>query len=122
MPKTIGARLVAAVAAQDASALSACFADDVQLRALIPKGLREGTGAAEAAAIISKWFADATELDLVESQVYQVEDKLHVSYRFAVVEEGQPYLVEQHLFCVVDDGKIGRADLLCSGFRPRAKG
>jgi hypothetical protein len=36
----------------------------------------------------------------------------------AALEEGEAYLVEQHLFCTVGEGKIMRADLLCSGFRP----
>ena len=46
-------------------------------------------------------------------------DKLHLSYLFSGVEEGEPYVVEHHLSCAVSDGKIDRADLLCSGFRPR---
>jgi hypothetical protein len=44
---------------------------------------------------------------------------VHVAYRFEGVEEGEPYVVEQHLYGTVSDGKIERADLLCSGFRPR---
>jgi hypothetical protein len=36
------------------------------------------------------------------------------------VEEGEPYVVQQELFCTLDDGKIAAADLLCSGFLPRA--
>jgi hypothetical protein len=43
---------------------------------------------------------------------------LHISYRFAGVEDGEAYVVEQHLFCTTSNGKIVRADLLCSGFRP----
>jgi hypothetical protein len=35
------------------------------------------------------------------------------------VEERQPYVVQQELFCTLDDGKIAAADLLCSGFLPR---
>jgi ketosteroid isomerase-like protein len=115
----LGTRLVKAIAAQDSPVLAACFTDDVQLRALIPGGLRERAGAAESASLIATWFADSTELNLVEWSVDDVEDRLHIWYRFAGIEEGQPYLVEQHLFCVVTDGKVARADLLCSGFRPR---
>jgi hypothetical protein len=81
---SLGSELVNAVAAQDESALQACFAADVQFRALIPQGLRER------------------------------------SYWFEGVEEGEPYVVEQHLNCVLADGVIERANLLCSGFRPRA--
>jgi SnoaL-like domain len=118
--RALGERFVEAVAARDAAALAACFASGVELRALVPPGLRERTGAAEAAAMISGWFEDSTELELLSSQSEQLADKLYVSYRFAAVEDEQRYLVEQHIFCTLADGKIERADLLCSGFRPRA--
>ena len=118
MSDDLGARLVGAVAAQDEAALAECFLPDVEFRALIPPGLRERTGAVEAAALISQWFGDSTGLHLLDSHNHQVGDRLHVSYRFAGVEEGKAYVVEQHLFCTIGDGKIMRADLLCSGFRP----
>ena len=105
MTHSIGTRFVEAVAAQDASAIAACFTPGVTFRALIPPGLRERAGAEEAAALVAGWFADSTEL--------------HVAYRFEGVEEDEPYVVEQHLFCVLARGVIERAHLLCSGFRPR---
>ena len=120
MSAAVGTRLVEAIAAQDTAAISMCFAADAQLRALIPPGLRERTGAPEVAALIASWFADSTELELVDSEAKEVGDRVHVAYRFEGVEEGQPYVVEQHLFCTIGGGKISRADLLCSGFRPPA--
>jgi hypothetical protein len=119
MAPSIGKRLAEAVAAQDASAIAACFAPGVEFRALVPPGVRERTGAEDAAALIAGWFADSTELDLVESQTEEVGDRLHVAYRFEGVEDGEPYVVEQHLYCMLTGGIIERADLLCSGFRPR---
>jgi ketosteroid isomerase-like protein len=115
----VGTRLVQAIAAQDAAAISTCFAADARFRALIPPGLRERTGAPEVAALIAGWFADSTELELVDSEAKEVGDRVHVAYRFEGVEEGRSYIVEQHLYGTVRDGKIARADLLCSGFRPR---
>lgn len=120
MDTSLGARLIEAVAAQDATAIAACFADDAEFRALIPRGLTERSGAIETAALIAAWFADSAELDLVDARTDQVEDRLHVSYRFQGVEDGEPYVVEQHLYCLVEADRIRRADLLCSGFRPRA--
>ena len=58
-------------------------------------------------------------LDLAETRTDQIGDRLRISYRFTGVENEEPYVVEQHLFCTVRDGKIEQADLLCSGFRPR---
>ena len=120
MSDSLGARLVAGIAAQDAAAIASCFAEDVEFRALTPNGLRERTGAVETAGLVAAWFGDSTELDLLESHADEVGDRVHISYRFAGVEEGEPYVVEQQLYCVVDgDGTIERADLLCSGFQRR---
>ena len=108
-----------AVAARDEPAVAACFRPGAAFRALIPPGLRERTGANDAAALVVGWFADSTELELVESRTEEVGDRLHVAYRFEGVEDGEPYVVEQHLFCTLAGGVIEGADLLCSGFRPR---
>ena len=115
----IGARLVAGIAAQDVSEIASCFAAGVEFRALIPPGLRERTGAEETAALVAGWFADSTELHLVESRSEEVGDRLHIAYTFEGVEDDEPYVVEQHVFCELADGVIERASLLCSGFRPR---
>ena len=111
--------MVGAVAAQDAATLTECFGPDVEFRALTPPGFRERTGAVEAASLISRWFGDSTELHLLDSHSNEIGDRLHVAYRFAGVEEGEEYVVEQHLVCTIVEDKIVCADLLCSGFRPR---
>lgn len=118
MANALGTRLVRAIAERDEAALRDCFAADVEFRALIPPGLRERTGAGESASLMLQWFVDSTELQLLDSSSEEVGDRVHVSYRFDGVEEGEPYVVEQQLYCTVADGKIIRADLLCSGFRP----
>ncbi len=119
MPNVLSEQLVDGIASQDEAAISACFTEEAHFRALIPPGLRERIGASETAALIATWFEDSTELDLLELRADEVGDRSHISYRFAGVEEGEPYVVEQHLYCTVTNGKIERADLLCSGFRPR---
>lgn len=118
MAGSLGNRLIDAIAAQDATAIAACFAPDAEFRGLIPPGLRERSGAIETASLIAGWFSDSTELSLVAATTDEVEDRLHISYRFRGVEEGEPYLVEQHLYCSVDADRITHANLLCSGFRP----
>lgn len=119
MQMSVSEQLVAGIASQDSALIAACFTDDAQFRALTPPGLRERSGAAEAAALIAGWFEDSTELGLLDTRVDEVGDRSHISYRFAGVEDGERYIVEQNLYCTVRDGKIERADLLCSGFRPR---
>jgi hypothetical protein len=110
--------LVEAIAAQDRDALAACFAADAEFRALIPPGLRERTGADDAAELVSSWFADSTELELLDSRVEMVGDRLHIAYRFRGVEEDEPYVVEQQLYCTTTNDGIVSANLLCSGSRP----
>jgi hypothetical protein len=116
---TVGTKLVEAIVARDEAALATCFAPAVELRALVPRGLRERSGASEAAALFAGWYADVTELRLVESQVDELSDRLHIAYRLDVVEDGRPYVVEQQLYCKVAGGVIERLDLVCSGFRHR---
>jgi hypothetical protein len=119
MPETVGLRLVEAIAAQDAAAIAECFSQEAEFRALTPFGLRERKGADETAALIAAWYGDSTVVDLVDTRTGEVGGRLHLMYRFEGIEEDQPYVVEQHLFYTVEEGKIAAADLLCSGFLPR---
>lgn len=115
----LGRHFVAAVATQDQPALAACFAGDAILRVLVPSGLREREGGQEAAELVHSWFADSDPFELLDSSVEEVSDRLHVCYRFQGTEEGDDYIVEQHLYGTVEGGKLARADIICSGFRPR---
>jgi hypothetical protein len=121
MPETVGARLVSAIGEQDAGAIADCFCPDAQIRALTPLGIHEREGADEAAALIARWFGDSTELDLVATRTDEVGGRLYLAYRFEGVEDGEPYVVEQQLYCTLEDGKIAVADLLCSGFLSTAE-
>jgi len=112
-----GEIFIDALAHQAWERLAACFAEAVQFRALIPSGLKNAENQASAASYLQKWFGDADQLILLASNVEPVQDRLHISYRFRAHED-QWYVVEQHLYCVMQDGLIMRADLLCSGFRP----
>jgi ketosteroid isomerase-like protein len=116
----MASRLSAAIAAQDATAIGACLADDVEFRGLTPRGLRERSGADGTASLIAAWFAYSTELELVDVGGDEIGDKVHISYRFRGVEDGTAFVVEQQLYCWIEDDRITRADLVCSGFRPRA--
>ncbi|HYK98495.1 MAG TPA: nuclear transport factor 2 family protein [Candidatus Acidoferrales bacterium] len=118
-PGSIGDQVVAAIAAQDRDALARCFAPECRFRALIPDGLREREGRDPTADLITRWFADTTDLQLLDSHADELADRLHIWYRITGVENSEPYVVEQHLFGVVRDGAIASAQLLCSGFRPQ---
>jgi hypothetical protein len=116
-----GAALVAALAERDYGRLAGALAPDVRMRALIPPGLVELSGAGHAAAKFAAWFGEAEALELVDSGNAPVGDRLHVFYRLRVKRSGDPWkLVEQHLLCTLDDGRISALDLVCTGFRPPA--
>jgi SnoaL-like domain len=116
-----GASLVTALADRDFGRLAGTLAPDVRMRALIPPGCVELSGAEPAAARFALWFGESDDLELVHAGSNEVGDRLHVFYRLRVKRAGDPSrIVEQHLFCALDDGRITALDLVCSGFRPEA--
>lgn len=73
-----------------------------------------------------RWFGGAAELELIEGTAEPVLDVLHVAYRLRLSDHPfntgiGAHVIEQQLFCRVEDGLITSFDLLCSGFRPEAR-
>jgi hypothetical protein len=113
--------LVESLAEQDFDRLASTLSTNVRMRALIPPGPVELTGAEQAAARFASWFGRTNELELIRSGSEDVGDRLHVFYRLRVKRPGDPWkIVEQHLFCALENGDVAALDLLCSGFRPAA--
>jgi hypothetical protein len=114
-----GTSFVAALAERDFQRLAGTLTPDVRMRALIPPGLVEISGAEAAAAEFLSWFGDAEEFGLIHSGSEAVADRLHVFYRLRVKKPGNvSKLVEQHLLCAFDRDRINALDLVCTGFRP----
>ena len=114
-----GKRFVAALVDRDFRQLARVLTADVRMRALIPPGLVEVSGAEAAAAKFSSWFGDAEELKLMRSGSDTIADRLHIFYRLRVKKPGGvSKIVEQHLVCEYDDDRVAGLDLVCSGFRP----
>ena len=114
----LGTRLVAALAERDFPRLAETLTPDVRMRALLPPGPIELSGADAAASKFLSWFADAEEFELIRSGSDTVADRLHLFYRLRVKKPGDHRkIVEQHLLCAFDDGRITALDLVCSGFR-----
>jgi hypothetical protein len=119
----LGAMFVAALAERDFGRLPDTLAPDVRMRALIPPGPVEISGAEAAAAKFSTWFGDAEELALLRSGSETVSDRLHIFYRLRVKKPGDfRKIVEQHLLCTFEDDRIATLDLVCTGFRPDEAG
>jgi hypothetical protein len=115
----LGTVLVAAIAERDFGLLACTLAQDVHMRALIPPGPIELSGPKAVAARFSSWFGETNRLELVCSGSDDIGDRLHIFYRLRVKRPGDALkVVEQHLFCAIDNGRITTLDLVCSGFRP----
>jgi hypothetical protein len=115
----LGAGLVTALAERDFARLAETLTPDVRMRALIPPGPLELSGAHAAAAKFSSWFGNAEEFELIRSGTDTVADRLHVFYRLRVKKPGDVRkIVEQHLLCAFDGEGISAIDLVCTGFRP----
>jgi hypothetical protein len=115
----LGTGLVTALAQRDFPRLADVLAPDVRMRALLPPGPIELSGADAAAAKFSAWFADAEEFELVRSGSDAIADRVHVFYRLRVKKPGDVRkIVEQHLLCAFDGEGISAIDLVCTGFRP----
>ena len=110
------------LAAQDFAQLGDALAADACLRALLPSGLREWTGAEAIANRFAYWFGDTEDFELIESAVSTVGGRLHLHWRLRLRAERLGsgwFIVEQQAYADTDEsGRIARLDLLCTGYRP----
>ena len=118
-----GMELTSALAARDFPGVERCLAPDARVRALVTSGPLELDGAPAVAERLERWFGGGGDLRLLASGSDWVRDRLHIWYRLRFDDhplkpDSGPQVVEQHLFCALDGGRITDADLLCSGFRP----
>lgn len=109
-----------ALGVRDFPRLETCFHPASHLRALVPPGLRVGTGPEETVGWFKKWFSGSDHFEVIFSEVDQVSDRLHIAYRIRLHQSVRWYLVEQHVYCTVKQERIEAMDLLCSGFRPES--
>lgn len=108
----LAGQLVDALSTRSFDVLESCLAEDAQLRALVPPGPFELTGAPAVAARFRTWFGDEDEYALVDASIGDVGPRTYARWRIRVAG---PLVVEQHAFLTCSD-KVKRIDLLCSGF------
>jgi hypothetical protein len=110
------------LAAQDFTRLGGALAADARLRALLPPGPREWTGAEVIAGQFAHWFGDTASFELTDGTVGEVGGRLHLHWRLRLRAERLGagwFVVEQQAYADTDEaGRIGRLDLLCTGYRP----
>lgn len=119
--RSFGGRFVAALAAKDAAALLALFADEVDFRGLTPgRSWEAQTGAAAVDdVILGKWFEPSDTIERVETvETGMVGDRHSLGYRLHLANADGGFVVEQHAFYDITDGRVTWMRVLCSGFRP----
>jgi len=118
----VAGSFLAGLGAQDFARLGGALAADVCLRALLPGGLREWTGADVVASVFARWFGDTEDFELVEAAVGEVGGRLHLRWRLRLRAQRLGagwFTVEQQAYADTGDGgRIARLDLLCTGYRP----
>jgi SnoaL-like domain len=113
------------LAAQDFAQLGGTLAADARMRALLPAGLREWTGAEAIASQFASWFGDTEDFEFVEAAVGEVGGRLHLHWRLRLQAERLGpgwFTVEQQAYAATDGGgRIARLDVLCTGYRPEGR-
>src|SRR5215831_7194890 len=112
------------LAAQDFARLGGTLAADARMRALLPAGPGEWTGADAIAHRFDRWFGGTEDFDLVEAGAGPVGDRLHLHWQVRLRAERLGagwFIVEQQAYADTgEDGRLARLDLLCTGYRSEA--
>ena len=106
-----------ALARQDWAVVQSLLARSVSFRVLTPRALREADDDTGATAWLARWFGDADELTVLQSEVSSLCDRVSLSYRFRLHKD-RWYVIEQRGYADVVAGEIANLTLVCSGFRP----
>lgn len=116
----VAAAFLDALTAGDYPRMATALSRTARLQALVPRGLREWTGADEICAAFAGWFGGAEELQLLEVDAGAVGSLLHLHWRVRMrAERLGPgwFIVEQHAYADTDSTRaISGLRLLCSGY------
>ncbi len=110
------------LAVQDFAGLGGALDAGARLRALVPSGPFERTGAEAIAGQFARWFGSTENFELVEATVGEVGGRLWLRWRVRLRAERLGagwFTVEQQAYADAgEDGRITRLDLLCTGYCP----
>jgi tRNA 2-thiouridine synthesizing protein A/cysteine desulfurase len=121
MNSTTSQKFLKLLAARDFEGLAATLASDAHARFLLPHGLEEYAGRDAIVGRIKSWFGSASVFDLASSTEETVGLRQRLSWRFAVVRDGNSReVIEQLAYLNLGPEGIERIDLLCSGFQMEA--
>jgi len=113
-----GRRFTAALSKRDFNSLQAIFHPDVRSRLLIPSRLVTPLDAKGVIDNYREWFGEADSFELRQVDVGCIGRRLHIYYQILLQDADGWSVLEQHAFGNVENGRIKRFDLICSGFEP----
>lgn len=120
---SVGGLLLEALAARDFDRMSDCFEPTATMRALLPRGLAESTGAKQIVERLRSWFGGADAFEVLDGTVGEVGGRMHVAWRLrlrpAPGGDDAWHVIEQQAYLRAGE-RIDAIDLLCSGFQKYA--
>lgn len=114
----LGEEWIQAVVEKDFQRLSGLCQPDARSQVITPSRVQTLENAPGLARKVEQWFGACSSIQIEQSRVAMVGEKLAIFYRLSFVEDGEPYTAEQQLFCTLHEGQIAQLNLLCSGFQP----
>jgi hypothetical protein len=119
--QNLGNSFGAALAAKNAAALRAMFADTVDFRAMTPNHTWEGQTPTAVIddVVLGTWFRSSDSMELIDAIATGVVGQRHgFIYRLQGTNGDGGFVIEQHAYAEVAQGKITWMRVLCSGFQP----
>jgi len=113
-----GRRFTAALSNRDFGSLQTIFHPDVRSRLLIPPGLVTPLGAKGVIENYRQWFGQADFFEMRQADIGCIGQRLHIFYQILIKDADGWSVLEQHAFGNLENGRIKRFDLMCSGFEP----
>jgi hypothetical protein len=106
-----------AVADRALDRLGHLMTEEVRLRALLPGGPIEAYGRDDVLARFDDWFGAYDTVALADVAGDEVGDRVLVHYKLVFDPDTAKRILTQTAVCTLHEGRVGRMDLVCSGFR-----
>ena len=119
---SVGGVFLEALAARDYQRMACALSPGVRLRAMLPSGPTDRSGADAVVGLFASWFREAEGFEVVDATVGEVGGRLHLAWRLRVRPAPFPngegwHVIEQHAYADATT-TIETLHLLSSGFRP----
>jgi hypothetical protein len=118
-PSLLGPAFAHALARRDWPQVMSLLKGDIGFAALTPRRAWEAPTAELAVQILAGWFDDSILVgEVISVRSDEIGGRCSVTYRFAGEQAVGPFVIEQHAYFTVDEGRIDWMRLVCSGFQP----